>query len=234
MNWLTGAEGGSGPNMTAGTSTHCSAFAAGAAAVLGVYLLRPPEQSDVNLANKQADWLRTNTAGWYPVPSMNNAQQLANAGTLVVASCKETSGSGHIAVLRPSTRSDADVQAYGPQECQSGVNHYNSTNVTAGFDQHSGAFPDRILYYGHAITNPIVPVNPVFGLPSLSNNVFRADAATVVGRKYKLQWSSDFGGWNNASAFTNSNNSSNFFCLTPLTHSPGPGTSGRFYRLLAQ
>jgi hypothetical protein len=234
VNWLTGAEGGSGPNMTEGAGTHCSAFAAGAAAALGVYLLRPPEEKDLNLANKQADWLRTNPAGWYPVPSMTNAQQLANTGALVVASCKEASGSGHIAVLRPSTRSDADVQAYGPQECQSGVNNYNSTNVSAGFDQHLGAFPDRILYYAHAFTNPITPINPLFGPCSLSNLVFRANANTVVGRKYQLQWSSDFLAWSNALAFTNSNNSSNFFCVTPLTHSPGSSSPRRFYRLLAQ
>ncbi len=234
VNWLTGAEGGSGPNMTEGKGTHCSAFAAGAAAALGVYLLRPPEEKDINLANKQADWLRTNPAGWYPVPAITNAQHLANAGTLVVASCKETTGSGHIAVLRATTRSDADVLAYGPQECQSGVNNYNSTNVTAGFDQHPGAYPDRILYYAHAFTNPIAPINPVFGPPSLSNNVFRADATTVVGRKYQLQSSADFLAWSNALAFTNSNNSSNFFCVTPLTHAPGTNSPRRFYRLLAR
>lgn len=234
VNWLTGAEGGSGPNMTEGIGTHCSAFAAGAAAALGIYLLRPPEEKDINLANKQADWLRTNPAGWSPVPSITNAQHLANAGTLVVASCKETTGSGHIAVLRASTRSDADVLAYGPQECQSGVNNYNSTNVTAGFSQHPGAYPDRILYYAHACTKPITPINPVFGPLSLSNNVFRANATTVVGRKYQLQWSSDLLAWSNALAFTNSNNSSNFFCVTPLTNSPDSGSPRRFYRLLAR
>jgi hypothetical protein len=234
VNWLTGASGGSGPNMTTGTASHCSAFAPAVAYVLGVYLLRPPDRSDLNLANNQADWLLTNTAGWFPVPAMTNAQHLADTGILVVASFKETSGSGHIAVVRPSTRSDADVQAYGPQECQSGVNNYNSTNVTAGFDQHPTAFPDGIRYYGHSYTNPIMRINPVFGPHGLSNNVFHADATTIVGRKYRLQWSSDFAAWSNLLAFTNSNNSSNFFCLTPLTDSTAPGTPRRFYRLLAQ
>ena len=143
VNWLTGAEGGSGPNMTIGTGTHCSAFAPAVGYLLDVYLLRPPEADDRGLANNQADWLRTNPAGWYPISSMTNAQHLANAGSLVVASCKETNDSGHIAVVRPSTRSDADVQAYGPQECQSGVNNYNSTNVIAGFDQHDHALSGR-------------------------------------------------------------------------------------------
>jgi hypothetical protein len=220
--------------MTTGTASHCSAFAPAVAYLLDIYLLRQPDASDLNLANNQADWLRTYPAGWYGVASMTNAQHLANTGTLVVASYKDTGGSGHIAVLRPSGRSDADVQAYGPQECQSGVNNYNSTNVMAGFDQHAYAFPTGILYYAHAVIGPITPVNPLFGPPSLSNNVFRAEATTIVGRKYQLQWSSDFTAWSNALAFTNSNNSSNFFCVTPLANSPGAGTTLRFYRLLAQ
>lgn len=234
VNWLTGASGGSGPNMTTGTGTHCSAFAPAVAYVLGVYLLRPPDKSDLNLANNQADWLKTNTAGWYRITSMTNAQHLVNAGELVVASYKDTSGSGHIAVVRPSAKSDAEVQTFGPQECQSGVNNYNSTNIMAGFDQHEYAFPDGILYYGHAVTNPFVSIKPVFGPPSCSGNVFRAEATTIVGRKYRLQGSADFNTWSNALAFTNSNNSSNFFCVTPLTNSPGAGSACRFYRLLAQ
>ena len=80
LNWLTGAAGGSGPNLTAGNASHCSAFAAGAADVLGVYLLRPPDASDLNLANNQADWLATNPSGWYAVTAMTNAQHLANLG----------------------------------------------------------------------------------------------------------------------------------------------------------
>jgi hypothetical protein len=234
VNWLTGASGGSGPNMTHGAGTHCSAFAPAVAYVLGVYLLNPWDESDLGLANKQADWLRTNPAGWYPVAAMTNAQHLANTGILVVASYKDPDQSGHIAVLRPSTRSDADVQGYGPQECQSGVNNYNSTNVSAGFDQHRYAFPTGILYYAHSVSSPMTPVNPVFGPQCLSNGVFCADATTIVGRKYRLQGSADFIAWSNLLAFTNSNNSSNFYCVRPLTDSAGAGSACRFYRLLAQ
>jgi hypothetical protein len=234
VNWLTGAAGGSGPNMTVGTASHCSALVPAVGYVLGVYLLRPPDKSDLNLANNQADWLRTNAAGWYGIASMTYAQYLANTGTLVVASYKDTSGSGHIAIVRPSTRSDADIQAFGPQECQSGVNNYSSTNVMAGFDQHAYAFPDGILYYGHAYTSPIARINPVLEPQGFSNNVFCASAITIVGRKYRLQCSADLTTWSNALAFTNSNNSSNFFCVKPLTDSPGASSPRRFYRLLAQ
>jgi hypothetical protein len=234
VNWLTGAAGGSGSNLTQGAASHCSAFAAGAAEVLGVYLLRPPDASDLNLANNQADWLATIPGGWYAVPSMPNAQQLANVGALVVASYKDTSGSGHIAIVRPSTRSDVDVQAYGPQECQSGVHNYNSTNVMTGFDQHDYAFPDGIRYYGHALTSPVLPVNPVFGPQALSNGVFRADVTNIVGRKYTFQCSSNFLTWSNLLTYTNSNSPTNFYCVTLLTNAPGAGSPLRFYRLLAQ
>ena len=165
---------------------------------------------------------------------MTNAQHLANLGILVVASYKDTSGSGHIAILRPSTRSDADIQARGPQECQSGVNNCNSMNVAAGFDQHPYAFPDGIRYYGHALASPIIPVNPVFGSHSLSNGVFRVNATNIVGRRYTFQSTSNFLTWSNLLTYTNSNNSSNFYCVTPLTNSPGAGSARRFYRLLVQ
>jgi hypothetical protein len=235
VNWLTGASGGSGPNMTEGKGSHCSAFAPAVAYLLDVYLLRPWDKPDKGLANLQADWLRTNTAGWFPIPSMTDAQHLANDGLLVVASCREPDGkSGHIAVVRPSERSDAHVRAYGPQICQSGMNNYNSTNVTAGFDQHPGAFPTRILYYGHTCSTPNASIHPVFGAHGRSNNTFHASATTVVGRTYRLQLTSDFEAWTTVLKFTNSNNSTNFFCITPLTDSIDTSASLGFYRLLAE
>ena len=234
VNWLTGAAGGSGPNMTLGTASHCSAFAAAVADVLGVYLLRPPDASDLNLANNQAAWLATNqSSGWCRIPLSTDAQHIANIGALVVASLKEDSGSGHIAVLRPSTKSDAEILTNGPQECQSGIYNYNNTDVRTGFGQHQDPL-DKILYYGHAVTNPIAPVNPTLGAGSLSNGVFRAQAVCIVGRKYKFQCTSNFVSWTNLLAYTNSNASADFFCLTPLSDSSPGGPPRRFYRLLAQ
>ena len=220
--------------MTTGAASHCSVFAPAVAYMLGVYLLHPPDQPDGGLANVQADWLRTNVAGWFSVSSMPQAQHLANTGALVVASYKDPSQSGHIAVLRPSTRSDADVLAYGPQECQAGIDNYSSTNVKAGFYWHSNAFPAGILYYGHVVTGAITPVNPVFQRQCISNGLFCANALTIVGRKYKLQRAADFGNWSNVQAFTNSNNSSDFYCTTPLSDVAGAGPAHWFYRLLAQ
>lgn len=234
VNWLTGAPGGNGTNMTVGTASHCSAFAAAVACLLDVYLLRQPDASDLNLANNQAAWLATNrTCGWYAIPRPTDAQHLANIGALVVASLKEEVGSGHIAVLRPSTKSDTEILSNGPQECQSGIYNYNSTDVRTGFGQHDEPL-DRILYYGHAVINPIVPVSPVLGIGSLSNGGFRAPAVSIVGRRYKLQCTSNFVAWTDLLAYTNSNAGTDFFYVTPLTDTLSGGPPHRFYRLLAQ
>jgi hypothetical protein len=55
-----------------------------------------------------------------------------------------------------------------------------------------------------------------------------------VGRKYKFQCTSNFVSWTNLLAYTNSNASADFFCLTPLNDSSPGGSPRRFYRLLAQ
>lgn len=233
VNWLTGAPGGSGPNMTAGTSSHCSAFAAAVAKMLGVYILGQPDASDINLANNQADWLATNTAGWFNIPSMTMAQQMANTGFLVVASYKSSSGSGHIAVLRPSNRPANSINANGPEECQSGDYNYADTNVVTGFSVHNGAFPNGILYYGHTVSYPLTNVIPVIASGSVSNYYFSTTITNIVGRVYQIQWSSNLADWSALQTYTNSNDSGNFFVNTTFSDVIS-GSSPRFYRLLAQ
>jgi hypothetical protein len=234
VNWLTGAPGNydDGPNMTEGNATHCSAFAAAAADMLGTYILRQPAASDINLANNQALWLATNTVGWYPAASMAEAQHMANTGDLVVASYlnPDFSVSGHIAVLRPSNRTDTSVDTFGPEECQAGETNYADTNIETGFGAHPGAFPSNINYYYHAVSYPVSPVSPVFSLSSASNGTFTADVLTVVGRTFQAQWSGDLITWMPLLTFTNSNNSTNFYTNTVITDIlSGP----RFYRLLS-
>jgi hypothetical protein len=231
VNWFTGASGGSGPNMTIGTDSHCSAFAGAVADLLGVYILRQPYASDINLANNQALWLPTNASGWYAISSMTAAQHAANAGSLVVGSYFNTNGSGHIAILRPSNRTDASVNTFGPEECQSGDYNYADTNVVTGFSVHPGAFPNNIAYYGHAVAYPVSPVTPVFSQDSIGNHVFQTTVNTIYGRKYQSQWSSNLTAWTPLVTFTNSNNSTNFFTNTLITNSVA---GQRFYRVLAQ
>lgn len=232
VNWLTGAAGGSGPNMTKGTDSHCSAFAGAVADLAGIYILRQPEASDLNLANNQAVWLATNNAGWLPVDSMVEAQHLANTGALVVASYKASSGSGHIAILRPSNRTDASVNTFGPEECQSGDLNFADTNILTGFNQHPGAFPDYILYYWHSANYPLSPVVPSLESGSFTNQQFSSTITSVAGRRYQIQYSMDLANWFNLAAYTNSNTSTNFF-TTSLFLDTSPATTQRFYRIFA-
>jgi hypothetical protein len=231
VNWFTGAAGGSGPNMTLGTDSHCSAFAAAVADLLGIYILRQPDASDINVANNQADWLPTNTAGWFPIGSMTEAQHLANTGTLAVASYFNPDGSGHIAVLRGSNRTDASVNTFGPEECQSGDYNYADTNVMTGFSEHPGSFPSNIYYYGHTVTYPVSPASLAFGRSFVSNQTFRANISTIVGRTYQVQRTANLTFWTPLLTFTNSNDSTSFWTNVLITDT----VTGRgFYRLLAQ
>jgi hypothetical protein len=232
VNWLTGVPGGTGANMTSGSATHCSVFAPSAAELLGVYLLRPPDASDLDLANHQADWFVTNTAGWFPIAAMTNAQHMVNTGLLVMASYKASGGSGHIAVLRASNRTDAEVTATGPEECQSGTFNFADTNIVTGFDQHAGAFPSGIKYYGHTVNYPISPVWPLLGQSSISNQSFKAGMTTIVGRKYQIQWSSNLVNWSSLVNFTNSNKPVTFF--TNSSFSDSISAAQKFYRILPQ
>jgi hypothetical protein len=237
VNWLTGATNGTGPNMTKGTASHCSAFAAAAAHMLGVYILRQPDVDDLGLANEQADWLATNKiSAWYPIPRATDAQHIANAGGLVMATLRESpdSKSGHISVVRPSTKSDAEILEEGPQSCQSGMVNYNDIDVKTGFNWHDNPL-SRILYYGHVVTNEIVPVQTAFVSGGFAGANFRMAVRSVGGRRYKLQESADLATWNDLLSYTNSHLWTNDFYRTRLLDDTTAfETPKRFYRLLSQ
>jgi hypothetical protein len=124
-------------------ATHCSAFAAAACARLGVYILRPPDHSQNLLANAQNLWLKSAGArlGWRPVPTWLEAQQLANQGVVVVASFRNPNPHkpGHIAIVRPSDKSDELVAQEGPQLTQAGRNNARSISLKQGFLHHQDA-----------------------------------------------------------------------------------------------
>jgi hypothetical protein len=141
--------------------THCSSFAAAAAAELGVYLLHPPEHSHVLLANAQYDWLPSaegRAAGWRAVDDAVEAQRLANAGELVVAVFKnpDAAHAGHIAVIRPAAETPGEIRAKGPQIMQAGFANYKSTDLMRGFDHHPGAWVANgrggVRFFEHAVT----------------------------------------------------------------------------------
>ena len=124
---------------------------------LGVHLLNPIEFPYVFLASAQAKWLLSDdgiTNGWRKILTMKEAQRLANNGEIVIAIFASVieNKSGHIAILRPSLKSSAELEVDGPQVIQAGANNFSSTNVRIAFSHHKNAFPSKILYFQHEIT----------------------------------------------------------------------------------
>ncbi len=158
VDWRTGAADRPEPGGPE-ARTHCSAFVAAVAERLGAYILRPPEHPQSLLANAQMGWLGRDggQSGWQPVADGAAAQHLANTGMLVVAAFQnpDPHRPGHIAVIRPSFKTAAELAREGPQETQAGAMNAPSTTIATGFRHHRGAWePDgtgAIRYYAHAV-----------------------------------------------------------------------------------
>ncbi len=135
VNWKTGEAIS---NKTG--KTHCSAFVAAACMKLGIYILRPPEHPADMLANAQMHWLGEHGGehGWKSVATPAEAQALANSGVIVVVVYEnpDPKKSGHIALVRPSEKSAAEIEADGPQVIQAGSNNHESCSVREGFRHH--------------------------------------------------------------------------------------------------
>lgn len=124
-------------------TTHCSAFVAAACERLGLYVLRPPEHRQARLATAQAEWMRQcgPEQGWRPVASPFEAQAFANQGLVVLAllASPDPKRSGHAALVRPSAKPEALLEAEGPQVIQAGAENAASTSLKQGFRHHRGA-----------------------------------------------------------------------------------------------
>jgi hypothetical protein len=156
VNWETGRPDKGEDYEGPGKSTHCSAFAAAVGKKLGVYMLRPPEHGQILLANAQAEWFHTPrglASGWHAVPGPQQAQTLANKGNLVVIvfESPDPHKPGHIAIVRPSTRSQRLLNENGPLIIQAGQKNYARTSAKVGFQHHPGAWPDGVRYYMHPV-----------------------------------------------------------------------------------
>ena len=156
VHWESGDPDGK-PESGIGKHTHCSAFAAAAAKKLGIYLLRPPEHKQILLANAQYDWLESTGAaqGWRRLRDEVDAQHAANRGELVLATYKNHHDDkpGHIAIVRPSERSDASVRSDGPQITQAGGTNFRETTLARGFAGHPSAWGRReVRFYAHPVT----------------------------------------------------------------------------------
>lgn len=155
VKWDTGVPDGR-PETSSGKHTHCSAFVAAAAQSLGIYILRPPEHPQVLLANAQYDWLEQDGAkrGWKPLGSAEEAQRYANEGWLVVATYKNHHDDkpGHIAIVRPSDKREAEIREDGPQITQAGGTNYRSIALKVGFAGHPAAWKrHEVRFYAHAV-----------------------------------------------------------------------------------
>lgn len=153
--WESGLPDGR-PERSEGRHTHCSAFVAAVAKELGIYILRPPDHGQVLLANAQYDWLADPDAarGWRGIGTGAQAQEAANRGELVVAAYRNHRDNlpGHIAIVRPSTKSMREIEAEGPQITQAGGTNYLSTTLRRGFAGHPAAWNNgEVRYYAHAI-----------------------------------------------------------------------------------
>jgi hypothetical protein len=155
INWETGDPTGK-PEKTPGKHTHCSAFVASAAKQLGVYILRPPEHGQMLLANAQNEWLSSEGAenGWRHLNDGAAAQDAANHGILVVATYHNHhyDKPGHIAIVRPSTKSADAIKDEGPDMIQAGEHNYSVVSAKKGFAGHPAAWRNgEIEYYAHDI-----------------------------------------------------------------------------------
>jgi len=156
--WETGLPDGA-PEMLPGRHTHCSAFVAAVAKKLGVYILRPPQHGQVLLANAQNEWLNAQgqAQGWQRVETVEQAQDLANRGWLVVASYHNhyDNKPGHISILRPAARSASEIASEGPLSIQAGTVNSARISVRDGFAGHVHAWRDgEIEYFAHEIEAP--------------------------------------------------------------------------------
>jgi hypothetical protein len=129
----------------------------------GVYLLRPPEHGQILLANAQLAWLESSAGregGWRPVATPAEAQAAANRGELVVAAYRnpDPRRPGHIAVLRPSEKTQAELDRDGPQEAQAGTHNWLSVSVARGFHGHYGAWgpggTGAVRFFAHPVAWP--------------------------------------------------------------------------------
>jgi len=153
VNWQTGEPDSGTEDGGHGRASHCSAFVGAFAQQMGIYVLRPPQHSQILLASAQVAWLGSpaaQQAGWRPLQDMREAQTLANQGHLVLATfpSPHPRKPGHIAIVRPAELSEPELQANGPQITQAGQQNYLSTTTRQGFRLHHGAWPAGIRYFG--------------------------------------------------------------------------------------
>src|SRR5271165_867385 len=113
----------------------------------------PARQRADDLARRQRG-----DGGWLaPVSTPIEAQAAANRGEFVVAVYQnpDPHRPGHIAVLRPSDKSQAALDTEGPQEAQAGERNWLTNSVAEGFLHHHGAWlpggAGTLRFFAHTV-----------------------------------------------------------------------------------
>ncbi|MBS1512602.1 MAG: hypothetical protein JST86_17280 [Bacteroidetes bacterium] len=156
VDWETGVA--DHPDATAGNHTHCSAFVAAACKKTGIYILRPPQHGQLLLANAQYDWLQTSEAaksGWKEITNNNRnalyeqVQQLANAGNVIVAVCKNPDATkpGHAALVMPKIITADKISDAGPIVIMAGKHNFNYISLKNGFKSHLDNWPENVIRF---------------------------------------------------------------------------------------
>jgi hypothetical protein len=162
--WQTGQQDGPDePNPA--HHTHCSAFAAAAALYLDIYLLRPPNHGQIQLANAQTAWLSGDLSytgpnaadsGWMELGFsgtlglLTTCQMAANSGQIVLACFAAAPPTpGHIAILRPRPDGSTEIPPDGPSVIMAGTQNFLSVSMKAAFSNHPDAWPDNIALFVH-------------------------------------------------------------------------------------
>ena len=159
IDWENGEQDRPADYTGPGRSSHCSAFAAAVGERLHIYMLRPPDHSQIFLASAQAEWFHSPQGvqdGWQPLDGPDRekeAQELANEGNLVTIVYENPNPHvpGHIVIVRPSEKSSAALENEGPQIIQAGAENHTSFVAAQAFNHHPGAWPNGVHYYWHKV-----------------------------------------------------------------------------------
>jgi hypothetical protein len=163
------------PVIKDGSLTHCGAFVAAACARLGVDLPRPGARTE---ADAVCDWLGAEgrSHGWKSIKDPVEAQKRANAGEVVVAAFKaaDPAGGGHVALVRPSTKTERAVREEGPQVIQAGLENFRSASLKTGFRHYPEAWPRGVQFFAHEWPAP----------PRLAKGTIDARQAVAIAERF--------------------------------------------------
>lgn len=159
IDWQTGQQDRPASYSGPDRATHCSSFTAALGEKLHIYLLHPPEHPQQLLASAQAEWFHSKEGekdGWRPIATAVEAQTLANKGELVmvVYESPDEHKPGHIAVIRATAKTTAEIEKDGPQTAQAGALNFSSGVARVSFAKHPGAWPNGVKYYAHSVGWP--------------------------------------------------------------------------------